>query len=115
MRNEKIQQVLEKMIRYIDHTLEYCEGENFDSFMANRMLQEACIFNVLQLGELSKVGLDEKFTEAHPEIAWHEMYGMRNRIVHDYEGIRMKVVWATITNDFPELREALQNILDNIK
>lgn len=40
---------------------------------------------------------------------------MRNRLVHDYEGIRLKVVWATINNDFPDLKNALQSILDEIE
>lgn len=95
--------------------MEYCAGQTFDSFISNRMLQEACIFNVLQVGELSKVGLDEAFIAAHSEIPWNQMYGMRNRLVHDYEGIRLKVVWATINNDFPDLKNALQSILDEIE
>ncbi len=41
--------------------------------------------------------------QVHPEIMWRQMRGMRNRIVHDYEGIRMEIVWDTINNDFPEL------------
>ncbi len=43
------------------------------------------------------------------------MYGMRNRIVHDYEGIQMKVIWDTITDDFPALRQALRTILEENK
>ena len=43
MSNEKTRQILQKIITHIDHTLEYCEGHTFDSFMANRMLQEVCV------------------------------------------------------------------------
>ncbi|MEG1814203.1 MAG: HepT-like ribonuclease domain-containing protein, partial [Clostridia bacterium] len=103
MNNDKAQQVLRKIIGHIEHTLEYCQGQTFDSFMENRMLQEACIFNILQVGELSKVGLAQEFTDAHPQIAWNQMYGMRNRMVHDYEGLRLKTVWLTISEDFPTL------------
>ena len=92
MNGNKDRQVLAKIIAHIDHTLEYCAGQSFDSFMENRMLQEACIFNVLQIGELSKVGLSDAFTSQYPQIPWKQMYGMRNRLVHDYEGIRLKVI-----------------------
>ncbi|MBQ8953389.1 MAG: DUF86 domain-containing protein [Clostridia bacterium] len=92
--------------------MEYCDGCDFEAFMANRMLQEACVFNILQIGELAKNGLDESFTNAHADIPWRQMYGLRNRIAHDYEGIQMRIVWETISNDFPALRRALEAILD---
>ncbi len=76
------------------------------------MLQEACIFNVLQIGELSKIGLSSAFTSQYPQIPWKQMYGMRNRLVHDYEGIRLKIIWSTISEDFPMLRDQLQEILE---
>lgn len=106
---------MKKIIGHIEHTLDYCDGLTFDSFMSNRMLQEACIYNILQVGELSKAGLDAEFTAAHPEIAWNQMYGMRNRMVHDYEGLRLKTVWLTISEDFPTLKKELQSILDTME
>ena len=80
--------------------------------MNNRMLQEACIFNILQIGELSKLGLDEGFTQQYPDIVWHQMYGMRNRLVHDYEGVRLRIVWETISKDFGPLKATLESILN---
>ena len=79
--------------------------------MDNRMLQEACIFNLLQIGELSKLGLDAGFMTSYPHIPWRQMYGMRNRLVHDYEGIRLQIVWETISTDFPSLKASLEAIL----
>ena len=112
MSSEKSRQILRKIITHIDHTLEYCQGESFESFMNNRMLQEACIFNLLQIGELSKLGLDEGSTRQYPDIPWHQMYGMRNRLVHDYEGVRLRIVWETISKDFSPLKVTLESILN---
>ena len=112
MSSEKSRQILRKIITHIDHTLEYCQGESFESFMNNRMLQEACIFNLLQIGELSKLGLDEGFTRQYPDIPWHQMYGMRNRLVHDYEGVRLRIVWETISKGFGPLKATLESILN---
>ncbi len=78
MSNDKSRRILEKIVAHIDHTLEYCQGQTFASFMDNRMLQEACIFNLLQIGELSKLGLDAGFIASYPHIPWRQMYGMRN-------------------------------------
>ena len=111
MSNDKSRRILEKIVAHIDHTLEYCQGQTFESFMDNRMLQEACIFNLLQIGELSKLGLDAGFIASYPHIPWRQMYGMRNRLVHDYEGIRLQIVWETISTDFPSLKTSLEAIL----
>ena len=115
MSNKREKQTLRKLITHIDHTLEYCEGVSFDAFMSSRMLQEACVFNVLQIGELARNALDAEITNAHPDVPWHQMYGLRNRIVHDYEGVRMKIVWDTINQDFAPLRKHLLEILDSME
>ena len=105
---------LRKLISHIDHTLEYCEGMDFDAFMGNRMLQEACVFNVLQIGELARNAVSDDLIAAHPDIPWRQMCGLRNRIVHDYEGVRLRIVWDTISRDFAPLREALTKILEGL-
>ena len=38
--------------------------------------------------------------------------GMRNRIVHDYDGIYLDVVWETITEDIPKLLASINEILE---
>ena len=48
--------------------------------------------------------VDPSFAQAHPQIPWREMYGLRNRIVHDYEGVNLQLVWEIISEDIPELR-----------
>ncbi len=114
MSNERNLQTMKKIVAHIDHTLEYCHGLTFDAFMENRMLQEACVFNILQIGELARNGLVDAFTAAHPQIPWRQMYGLRNRIAHDYEGIRMKIVWETITQDFEPLKIDLLKIMESL-
>ena len=48
-------------------------------------------------------------------IEWNMIKGLRNRIVHDYEGINLKSIWYVIENDLIELKENIQNILDKEK
>ena len=107
MSKNKSEQTREKISRHIQHTLDYCQGVSREDFFANRMLQEACIFNVLQVGELAAKAIEFGINKEYPEVEWHQMRGMRNRIVHDYEGIRLEIVWETIQFDFPELLKKL--------
>lgn len=107
MRNEVI---VRKMAAYIGKVLGYCEGCDYASFAADSKLVEACVFNLSQLGELCRIA-GEDYKAAHPELPWHEMYGLRNRIVHDYEGVNLRLVWEIISEDLPELRNTLSRLI----
>ncbi|MGE4214614.1 MAG: DUF86 domain-containing protein [Anaerotignaceae bacterium] len=99
--------VLNKIIERINSVLLYCKECNYETFEANTMLVEACVFNILQIGELSKQSLSDEFKEEYCDIPWKQLNGMRNRIVHGYEGIKLNIVWDTINENFPELKEQL--------
>lgn len=99
-----------KMISIIEKIQGYVNNLDYDSFSKNEVIAEACAFNFGQLGELSHK-LEEEFQQNNPSIPWKAIYGMRNKIIHDYEGINLKVVWETITEDLPVLIEQLRNVI----
>lgn len=41
--------------------------------------------------------------------------GLRNRIVHDYDGISLKSIWFVLENDLEQLKEDIQMIIDDDK
>lgn len=75
------------------------------------MCVEACVFNLMQIGELTHKSLTEKTKKEISSIPWEQLYGMRNRIVHGYEGVKMKIVWDTIKYDLPDLKEEIEKYL----
>ncbi len=103
MRNDL---VVMKMIEIVEKLIDYTDGYDYDSFCDNAMLVEACVFNLSQLGEVAN-RIDEEFEEAHTDIPWRQINGLRNRIVHDYEGINLSLIWEIIQDDLPDLLEKL--------
>ena len=101
--------VVQKLIVYAGKIIGYCEGVDYEQFSADSKLVEACVFNLSQMGELANK-VDAAFADAHPEIPWRYIYGLRNRIVHDYEGVNLLLIWEIIHDDLPELREQLLRI-----
>jgi len=97
------------MYHYTGKLIEYCADYSYDTFIADMKLVEACVFNISQLGELCRA-VDASFAQIHPEIPWREMYGLRNRIVHNYEGVNLRLVWEIISEDIPKLRDLLKKI-----
>ena len=49
--------------------------------------------------------------EKYPNIEWIIIKNLRNKIVHDYEGINLNLIWDIVTKDIVELREDLEEIL----
>ena len=109
MSDSKFDQISARISNHVRHTLEYCSGVTREGFLQSRMLQEACVFNVLQIGELAARAIEYGIDREHPDIPWRQMRGMRNRLVHDYEGIRLDVVWETIHDDVPQLLTLLES------
>ena len=68
-------------------------------------------FAISQIGELVK-NISKETIEKYPNIEWIIIKNLRNKIVHDYEGIKLNLIWDIVTNDIVQLKEDLEEILD---
>ena len=78
---------------------------------ANPLLMDSIMFRLVQIAENGEK-LTNAFKEAHKEIQWKAIKGMRNRIVHDYGFMDMSIVYDTISNSIPELYEQLKVLVN---
>lgn len=107
-------QVLQKINDHIAAVFTYCKGcETLDDFQADKMRVEACVFNLMQIGELAKKSLSDDAKAQIKTIPWNQIYGLRNRIVHGYSGVNMQIVWDTIKNDLGELKNEIADALSD--
>lgn len=67
------------------------------------------MFNLSQIGELANK-LDLDYKKKYNNISWNKIYGLHNRIVHDYEGVNLKLIWEIIRYDLPELQNDLKDL-----
>ena len=102
--------IIQKIIGYIDDIETYVDGLEAKDFLDDKKTITACAFTVSQIGELVKE-ITEETIERHTEIPWNSMKGMRNRIVHDYENVDLSVLWGTIKESLPELKDKLKDII----
>jgi uncharacterized protein with HEPN domain len=89
---------------------EYTRGVDKTAFGNNGMMQDAVMRQIEIIGEASR-NISDEFQEAHPELPWLQMRGIRNKIVHDYLEINQDVIWDTVQNDLPMLKTLVERLL----
>jgi uncharacterized protein with HEPN domain len=80
-----------------------------EEFKANELVQDAIIRNIEIIGEASKK-ISKNTKQTYYKIPWKEIAGMRDKLIHDYLGVDVKVVWETIHHDIPMLEELISEI-----
>lgn len=111
MKNKEYQSII-KMIEYINLANKYTDNITLKKFSDNDMILNATVFVISQIGELVK-NLDNDFRKKYSEVDWGILKGLRNKIVHDYEGIQINLIWSIIKEDLPQLKNDLQKMIDN--
>ncbi len=108
--NDKEYYSLNKMLSYIEKIERYTYSLSFEEFSCNDIVVDATIFSISQIGELVK-NLSDAFQQKYSIIKWSVIKGLRNKIVHDYEGINLYMIWIVIKKDLPQLKTNLIQIL----
>ena len=101
--------LLEDMHTAIGKIEHYTAGLTKDEFVADDKTVDAVVRNREIIGEAVRQ-LPEDFREANTQIPWGEIAGLRNRIVHDYFGIDLDLIWQIVSGDLPMLRSKLDDL-----
>ncbi|MBD2328620.1 DUF86 domain-containing protein [Alkalinema sp. FACHB-956] len=76
-------------------------------FINNIQLQDSVIRRLLVIAEAAR-RVSEATRQTLPDIAWQEINGMRNRLVHEYDDVNLNIVWDVIQSEIPPLIKVLQ-------
>lgn len=97
---------IEKILKDITYIIEKMDKIDYDSFVVNTILQDAMMFRLIQISENAKL-LSEEY-KSKSNIPWTSISGLRNRIVHDYGNVDLTVIYNTLVDDIPRVREELE-------
>lgn len=102
---------------YIGHMLDTARlagakvaGLTREAFDADENLRLALAHLIQTLGEAAR-RVSPAFREAHPQIPWDKIIGMRHRVVHDYLHVDFDIIWGVASVNVPVLIEALAGIM----
>lgn len=102
-------------LKHIVDAIEKVDGYlgiiKFGDFEKNDLVINATIRQLEIIGEAA-ARISKEFKARNKNVPWMEIIGMRNRLIHEYFGVDVKVVWETSKKDLPELKEELLKILE---
>ncbi|MGD8626658.1 MAG: DUF86 domain-containing protein [Anaerolineae bacterium] len=90
--------------------IEFLADLTWEEFAASDLHQNAVVRTLEIIGEAaSRVSQDTR--DAHPNIPWPQMIGMRHRLIHEYFHVDLATVWDTVKNDLPPLIALLEPLI----
>lgn len=106
---------------YLQHIIDsanqienYLKGFDERKFYSNALIEDAVVKRLEVIGEaIKQVSTDLR--QQYPGVEWEQIAGMRNRLIHEYFAIDYYVVWIAATEEVPQLKKQIQQILDEIK
>ena len=99
-----IQRIKQDLEFIVLHMKDIC----IEELNKNEVLLDSMLFRMIQLSENAKK-LSDEYKMKNSNVPWNAIYGLRNRIVHDYGNVDLNVVFETLKNDVPELLVLIAN------
>ncbi len=105
---------------YLNHILDavqrvsqYTAGGR-ETFFANPLIQDGVVRNLEIIGEAVK-RVSDALKAKHPGIPWKRIAGMRDKVIHEYFGVNIELVWEVVDKDLPGFRSAIQSMLRDLE
>ena len=87
----------------------YTKDMSFSEFKNDSKTQDAVVRNFEIIGEAARQ-IPPDIKKKNPKVPWKAMIGMRNKMIHEYAGVVLEVVWKTLKEDLPGLEKQLKEI-----
>lgn len=111
MSNEFLDYV-EDIIDAMDKAEIAISGVDFEQFSENFIINFAVARTLEIVGEATK-RLPQEVRAAYPAVPWRNMAGMRDRIIHGYDNVNLRIMWDVVKREIPRIKPHLQQILQD--
>ncbi|RLI79786.1 DUF86 domain-containing protein [Archaeoglobales archaeon] len=104
---------IEDIVNAMNKALKFVEGMSYEEFAKDDKTVFAVVRAIEIIGEAVK-NIPEDIRGKYPEIPWKGMTGMRDKVIHGYFGVDLKVVWDTVKKRIPEVKPLFERMLEEL-
>jgi uncharacterized protein with HEPN domain len=105
-----LQDILDSILEVEDFT----KGMDLESFGKDRKTINAVVRSLEVMGEAAK-HIPEGLRKKYPKIPWKRMAGTRDKLIHEYTGVDIDIVWEVVEKELPPLIPAVRTALAELK
>jgi len=104
---------IQDIVDAMDKVLKFVKDMSYDEFIQDDKTVFAVVRALEIIGEGVK-NIPDDTRENYSEIPWKGMAGMRDKVIHEYFGVNLKLVWKTIKERIPEIKPLFDKILSDL-
>ena len=103
---------VQDIINSISDIASFIEGMTVEDFTTDRKTINAVIRSIEVIGEAAK-NIPPSVRDKHPSVPWKKMTGIRNKMIHEYFGVDLGILWKTAQEDIPELKTCIERLVES--
>ena len=107
MTERRSEDFLQDRVNYADDATNFVADVDFATFEQDKRTHYAVVRAVEVIGEAAK-NIPQSLKDQYPNIAWRSIAGMRDKVIHQYFGVDLQVLWDTVQQDIPPLKTAMR-------
>jgi uncharacterized protein with HEPN domain len=102
---------LDDMLEALLRITRYTAGVTYEAFAKDDLRIDAVVRNLEMVGEAAK-HVPQALRKRHPSVAWTQIAGLRDILIHQYFAVSLPIVWDIVQNEAPNLINSLRVMLD---
>lgn len=91
----------------------FIDGMEFEDFINDKKTIYSVVRAIEIIGEAAK-NVPEQIRTKYPDVPWKHMAGMRDKLIHEYFGVDLEILWKTAKDDLPRLKTPVSKVFEDM-